>query len=235
LCAAARSARWLHEAAVHLAERCTSCVCGRLGQGVLKLSIGLLLDGLSVLQLLNQLHLKHLHLHDLLLLGADHGLLFNHALLHLCLGLHLFSSHEFLFLKLRDTLLLFNHLVLLLCVKLGLREEHILPLLILYLNDSLLLDFFLLAKVNCLLNLLSFNFSLFAHMINPILSFLLHHLIYTKLLHLLLDFNLVFLLEGEDFVGTLFGFLDLFPSTHFLLLKEGDTIGKKLGISLNTT
>lgn len=121
----------LELATVHLAESGTRSVGGRLREGVLQLSVGLLLNSLGVLQLLNQLHLKHLHLHHLLLLCADHCLLFEHALLSLDLGLHLLSADELLLLELRDPLLLFNHLVLLLCVQLSLSEVHILPLFIL--------------------------------------------------------------------------------------------------------
>ena len=216
----------LHVSAVHLAESGTCSESGRLGQGILELSVGLLLNGLCVLQLLNQLHLKHLHLHDLLLLRTDHGLLLDHPLLHLRLRLHLFSSYEFLLLKLGYSLLLFDHLVLLLCVQLCLSEEYVLSLFILDLYDTLLFDFLFLGEVDGLLNLLSLDLSLFPHLVDPLLRILLHHLLHTQLLHLLLNLNLVLLLEGQDFGGTFLSLFNLLPSTHFLLLKEGDTVGE---------
>jgi len=220
----AGAAWWLNESAVHLAESGTCSESGRLGQGVLELSVGLLLNGLRVLQLLNQLHLKHLHLHDFLLLRTNHSFFFNHTLLHLSFGFHLFSSNEFFLLKLGNPLLLFNHLVLLLCVKLRLCEEYVLSLFILYLYDPLLFDLLLLGQIDGLLYLLPLDLPLPAHLIDPLLVLLLHHLPHTQLLHLLLDLHLVLLLQGEDLGGTLLGLLDLLPSTHFLLLKEGDTI-----------
>jgi hypothetical protein len=71
-------------------------------------------------------------------------------------------------------------------------------------------------------------------LINSLLSLLLHHLVHPQLLHLLLDFYLVFLLQGQDLIGSLFCLLNLFPCTHFLLLKESDTVGKELSVPLDT-
>ena len=231
--ATAGTARLLHEAAVHLAKCGTCSESGRLGECVLELSVGLLLNGLGVLQLLNQLHLKHLHLHDLLLLRANHGFLLNHPLFCFCLRFHLFSSYEFLLLKLGNSLLLFNHLVLLLGVQLRLSEEYVLSLFILDLYDTLLFDLLLLGEVDGLLDLLSLDLAFPSHLVDPLLILLLHHLLNTQLIHLLLDLDLVLLLESKDFGGTFLGLLNLFPSTHFFLLKEGDTVSEELRISLN--
>ena len=232
--AAAGPARLLlHESAVHLAEGGTCSESGRLGEGILELSVGLLLNGLCVLQLLNQLHLKHFHLHDFLLLRTNHGFFLYHPLFHFSFRLHLFSSNEFLLLKLGNPLLLFNHLVLLLCVQLSLGEEYILPLFILDLYDTLLFDFLLFGEVYGLLNLLSFDLALPPHLVDPLLILLLHHLLHSQLLHLLLNLNLVLLLESENLCSTFLCFFDLFPCTHFFLLKEGDTVGEELRISLN--
>jgi hypothetical protein len=49
-----------HESAAH--------DLARLGESLLELRIGLLLDCLGILQLFDQLHLKHLHLHNFLFL-----------------------------------------------------------------------------------------------------------------------------------------------------------------------
>ena len=46
----------------------------------------------------------------------------------------------------------------------------------------------------------------------------------------LLNFILIAPFAGGDIVGALLGILNLLPGLHFLLLKEGDTVGKKLGI-----
>jgi hypothetical protein len=52
----------------------------------------------------------------------------------------------------------------------------------------------------------------------------LHHLLDAKLLHFLLDLDLVLLLEGQYLVGPLLGLFDLFPSAHVLLLQEGNAV-----------
>lgn len=172
-------------------------------------------------------------MHDLLLLGPDHGLLLSHPLLHLLFGLHLLPPNKFFLLKLSNPLLLLNHLVLLLSVNLRLCEEHVLPLFILDLYDALLLDLLLLREVDGLLDLLPLDLPLLAHLVHPLLGLLLHHRLHTQLLHLLLDLHLVLLLECEYFVCTLLCLLNLLPSTHLFLFKKGDTVGKQLSVPLN--
>jgi hypothetical protein len=172
-------------------------------------------------------------LHDLLLFSTDHGFLLSHAFLRLLFGLHLLSANKFLLLKLSNPLLLLNHLVLLLSIQLSLSEEYVLSLFILDLYDTLLFDLLLLTEVYSLLYLLSLNLSLLPHLIDPLLIFFLHHLLYTELFHFLMNLHLVFLLECEDFVGTFLCLFDLFPCTHLFLFQEGDTVGKKLSVSLN--
>ena len=60
------------------------------------------------------------------------------------------------------------------------------------------------------------------------------HVFILHLLHLFLNTLVVSLLESGDFLGSLFSFFDLLPGLHFLLLQEGDSVGKELGVSLDT-
>ena len=50
----------------------------------------------------------------------------------------------------------------------------------------------------------------------------------------LLDAVFIALFEGQNLVGTLLRIVDFFPSLLLLLLEQGNTIGQKLGIPLNT-
>ena len=49
--------------------------------------------------------------------------------------------------------------------------------------------------------------------------------------------NLIFItpFADGDIVGALLGILDLLPGLHFLLLEEGNSIGKKLRIVIEST
>lgn len=102
------------------------------------------------------------------------------------------------------------------------------------LNDTLLFDLLLLAEVYGLLYLLSLDLPLLAHLVDPLLVVLLHHLMHPQLLHLLMNLNLVLLLQGQHLRRSLLRLLDLLPGTHFLLFQEGNTVGEELGISLDT-
>lgn len=51
----------------------------------------------------------------------------------------------------------------------------------------------------------------------------------------LLDFVFIALFAHGDVVRALLGILNLFPSFHFLLLKQSNTIGKKLSIVIEST
>jgi len=48
--------------------------------------------------------------------------------------------------------------------------------------------------------------------------------------------NLIFItpFADGDIVGALLGVLDLFPGLHFLLLEQGDTVGEKLSIVIES-
>ena len=43
------------------------------------------------------------------------------------------------------------------------------------------------------------------------------------------------ILQAGDVVGALLGLLDLLPRLHLLLLEKGDSVGKQLSVSLDTT
>ena len=51
----------------------------------------------------------------------------------------------------------------------------------------------------------------------------------------MMDLDLVLLLQRHHLIRTLLRLLDLLPGAHFLLLKQGNTIGKELRVSLDTT
>lgn len=181
---------------------------------------------MRILKLLYQLHLKHLHLHDLLLLGTDNCLLLSHFLVDVSFGFHLLSSNKLFFLKKSNSFLLFNHLILSLGVESGLVKEYVFALLVLDLHDPLLLHFLLLAQVDGLLYLLSLDLSLLSHLIDLLLVLLLNDLIDSERLHLLLNLDLVLLFQRNDLIRTLFRLLDLLPRAHLFLLEQRDTVGE---------
>jgi hypothetical protein len=84
----------------------------RLAQGVLEVLVGLLLDGLSVLKLANQLHLQHLHLHHFGLLLSTLGFFLVHTLLVLFFDDVQLSFLFFVDLQFRVLVLLLSHLLL---------------------------------------------------------------------------------------------------------------------------
>lgn len=55
-----------------------------------------------------------------------------------------------------------------------------------------------------------------------------------QIIHLLGHTLVISLLEAHDVCSTFLGLLNLFPSAHFLLLEQGNTVGKHIGIFLNT-
>ena len=101
----------------------------RLGQSLLQLRIGLLLDRLSVLQFFDQLHLEHLHLHDLLLLHLAEACLVLEFTVDITVH-RLDSSLLFLlYFQLSETFLLYDdlvfHLVILVDLHLDLRPARL--------------------------------------------------------------------------------------------------------------
>lgn len=192
--------------------------------GGLQLHVGLLLDGLCRLQLLNQLHLEHLHLHHLLLcLRNRFKLLFN-LLLDLHAGFLDFSSFCLLDLLSSNLLLHLNGL-LLVCVLLGnvlhLLLQAGLVLLSLELRLGSLFGLRVLDGLDDLFLLLLVH-EAHAHVL------LNHHLFleffFLGVLDLLGDSFVVTLLKAHNVGRTLLGLLNLLPSTHFLLLKQSNTV-----------
>jgi hypothetical protein len=51
----------------------------------------------------------------------------------------------------------------------------------------------------------------------------------------LLNTVFVTVLESDNFIGALAGVLNLFPGFHFLLLEQGNAVGEKLCIALNSS
>ena len=51
----------------------------------------------------------------------------------------------------------------------------------------------------------------------------------------LLDSLFIALLKSQDLTSSLLGVVDLLPRLHLLLLQKGDTVGKELSISLDTS
>lgn len=146
----------------------------------------------------------------------------------------LLPSHELLLLKKSDSFLLLYHLILSSGVLSSLAEEDLLSLLVLDLNKPLLFDLLFLAEVDGLLDLLSLLVPLLPHVVDLFLVVLLHHLLHAKLLHLLLDLDLILLLESEHLGGPFLGLLNFLPGAHLLLLQQGDAVREQLGIALNT-
>ena len=85
-----------------------------------------------------------------------------------------------------------------------------------------------------LLDLRLLDVALLAHLIDALSVLRGDHLIVLHLLHLLLDFFIVALLEFHDLRGALASLLNLFTRLLLFLLKQGDSIGEELGVTLDT-
>ena len=108
----------------------------------LKLLVSILLDSLCVLQLLDQLHLQLLHLHDFLFLLLAKVVLVVHALI--VASLHLLQAPLTVLFNLHrcQSLLLIHDLILHAVLLLDLKALELLFLLVLLLDDLRLLRFF---------------------------------------------------------------------------------------------
>lgn len=113
-------------------------------QSILQIRISLFLYSLGVLQLLNQFHFQHLHLHNLLLLLLNHIFFFTNSFINFLFSLSLLPPVKFLFLEQRYPLLLLNHLVLSLILLRDLVEHIVLSLPVLNSHNLCLFGFFLL-------------------------------------------------------------------------------------------
>lgn len=161
---------------------------GRFLQGPLQLLVGLLLDGLRVLQFLDQFHLDAFHIQNFVLLLLTDRVLLHRALLLVAIShLHL-ASLLFLHLHLGQTLLLVNDLVLHFVFSLNLEFVVADLLLILGALNFCLFGFFSLGQVNCFLN--------FALLFGPLL---LNHVVLVAVvsLHLQLFLHLALFLHTK--------------------------------------
>lgn len=192
------------------------------------------MDGLSVLKLLDEFHLQHLHLHDLSLFLADEFLLLGNLSSDILSSLHMLLPSKLLDLGSLKLLLLSEHLGFKFLLLLLLHSVHIRPVLMLLANELSLLGLFLLMQNDGILNLLFLHFALLflLHHSMPILcdSLLLHLL----LLEFLLHFHIVLLLKLGDLGCPSLRLLDLLPRFHFFLFQESDPVRQKLGISFDT-
>lgn len=169
-------------------------------------------------------------MHDLLLFESNDPLFLLNLLLdhHACL-LN-FPLSGFLNLELGNLLVGLNLLLLHLVFVRQVLHVLVQPVLVLLGFDLSLVRFLLLRHCNRLHDLLLF---LLLVMTRPLIIF--HHLLLFKfyLLHVV---NLsshsfiVALFQPHDFLGPFFGFLDLFPGPHLLLLEQSNAIRKQLRV-----
>jgi len=209
-------------------------VAALLLDGGLQLHISLLLDGLRGLQLLNQLHLEHLHLHDLLL-GLCDAL---QLLLDLLLDVHscLLNLAALLLVDLlaRDLLFHLNRLLLVLVLLLDVLHLRLQPLLVLLRLQLGLGSFLGLRVLDRLHDLLLLLLVHEAHAHVLFLKHLLFEFLFLLVLNFLGDALVIALLEPHHVGSALLCFLDLLPGTHLLLLEEGDTVGQHVCVLLHT-
>jgi hypothetical protein len=200
---------------------------------LLQLHVGLLLDSLRVLKLLDKLHLKQFHLNYLLLLVGNQSLL----LLDLTLDLHPRLLHasatRLIDLLFRNLLLHFNLFlahVILLCEELHVLMMAHLVLLGLHLT---FVSLFLSVHVNGCLDLLLLLLTVLALSCVGLNQCLLLVLIDLHPLNFLLDSLGVALFQTRYLSRAFLGLLDFLPGSHLFLLEEGNTVGKELGVALN--
>ena len=128
----------------------------RLTQGFLELQVCLLLDGLSILKSLDELHFQLFHLRDFVHLHVSQRFLLLASLSVLSLGLYLLPSSLLLDLHLREPLRLQTNLILHLILLLDSEIVLSLFLLVLLLDHLRLLSFFFLLQEKSILNLFLF-------------------------------------------------------------------------------
>ena len=134
--------------------------CAWLLECLLEFLVSLLLDGLGVLELLDELHLQLLHLHDLVLLLLSDHLFVGHTVLVLSLDVEDFSLPLLLNLHGGEAFLLIDDLVLHPVLLLDLEELVSLLLVVLASNYLGLFRFFSLRQEDGFLNLLLLFLSL---------------------------------------------------------------------------
>lgn len=207
--------------------------CALLINCLFELSIGLLLDGLCILQLFDQLHLEHFHLHHFLLLLLDHGFLFSNLSRNFlpCSVNLLFA--ELLHLSTLNTLLLFHDSILELFFAHLVRNLLLMSRLLLLLDELGLLRLLFLLQMNGVLYLLFLVLTVSTHS-RQLLS--MHFLALCLLLHgksLAALTLFICELRFDHVGGTPLRLLNLLPRLHFLLLEERDSVCEQLRILLN--
>ena len=155
------------------------------------------------MELLDQFSLEHLHLDDFILLLPDHLLFLLYSLVQLDLSIHLYLLVELLLHQLGYSFLLFDDVVLLGVLVVDLAVDHVLLLPVLHCYYLRLLCFLFLAQVDSLLDLLLFEFSLSAHLVDLVLVLMHHLLLHLLGLQLLLHLVVVLLLQNHDLIRPL--------------------------------
>ena len=207
--------------------------CALLIDCLFKLRVRLLLDGLCILQLFDQLHLEHLHLHDLLLFLLDHSFLLGNLSRNFLSSLIDLLFAELFDLNSLNTLLLLHGSVLELLFSHLISNRLLVSSLMLLVNKFGLLGFLFLLEHDRLSNLHLFILTVSAHS-SQLLS--VHFLSVCLLLHglsLATRTLLVHHLRLDYVAGAPLRLLDLLPRLHFLLLKERNSVGEQLRILLN--
>ena len=187
--------------------------------GSFELGVGLFLDGLGVLELLDEFHFQHLHLHDLGLLLPDYLLLFGYFSGDFLAGLLVLDAAVLLDLGLLDLFLLFLDLVL----HHFLLEQVLVLLsvliLVLFGNELALLGLLLLVENNGVLDLPGLHIPLLLHDLDVVPVLLLPVLLGHLELHLFLGPLLILGLQSLHIVGPFLGLLYFLPRFHLLLLQ----------------
>ena len=190
----------------------------------LKLLVCILLDSLSVLQLLDQLHLQLFHLHNFFFLLLTQEVLIVDTVV--MVSLYLLDTALTVFFNLHDrqSLLLSHDLILHAVLLFNFEALELLLLFVLLLHDIALFGFFSARLENCLLN---FSLLILSHLVDRVIVLSDHPLVIVRCL-IFVDFPLnpvlVTLLEREDLVGSLLGIIDLFPGLVLFLLQKCDSV-----------
>jgi hypothetical protein len=191
------------------------------------------LNGLGSLELLDELHLEHVHLHDLLLGLSDRLQL----LLDLVLDLHagVLDLPALLLVNLLpcDLLLHLNCLLLVLVLlldylNLGLQALFVLVGLHLGLGSLLCLRVF-----DCLHDLLLLLLVHEAHTHVLLNKHFLFEFLFLLVLDLLGHAFVVTLFKAHNVGSSLLGLLNLLPGAHLFLFEQGNTVGKHVCILFN--
>ena len=153
------------------------------------------------------------------------------------LSLHLLNASVAILFKLHccQALLLVHDLILHAIFLLDFKALELLLLLVLLLDNLGLFGFFASRLENRLLNLSLFICTLLLNREIALCDHALILILHLIVINFLLDSVFVSLLQSEDLICTLLSIVNFLPCLILLLLKQGDTIGQELGITLNAT